>query len=82
MNDDDREDFVMNDEGLYDMWRRSRQTMRVFIRNNRAIIDEVITNTKSGAKRQHYLKYNKPREPRFTDHRRLPSWIKKPPDNN
>lgn len=42
MNDDEREQWVSNDEGLYNAWRRSRLSMRAFIRGNRAMIDSVI----------------------------------------
>lgn len=68
MNDNDREDWVNNDEGLYKMWKRSRLSMRAFVRKNRALIDEVVGNVQSGKKRQHYLEYDKPK---------VPSWIKK-----
>jgi hypothetical protein len=57
INDAERETWVDNDEGLYDMWRRSRQSKRAFIRENREMIDHVIGNVASGAHRQHYLKY-------------------------
>ena len=57
MNDSEREDWVSNDEGLYDMWQRSGKSMRAFIRENRKLIDEVAGKVKSSTKRQHYLKY-------------------------
>lgn len=57
MNDNDRETWVSNDEGLYDMWTRSKLSMRSFVRENRKLIDEVAGNVKTGTKRQHYLKY-------------------------
>jgi len=49
--------WVQNDEGLYDMARASRLTQRQWIRENRALIDEVIRNVTEGDKPQHYLKY-------------------------
>lgn len=64
MNDDDRENLVNNDEGLYDMWKRSGLSMRKFVRKHRRTIDEVAGNVKSGKKPQHYLKYEQ-----------LPDWI-------
>ena len=57
INDNDRRDFVDNDEGLYDLWRRSCMGQYRWVRENRALIDEVIHNTRSGAKPAHYLKY-------------------------
>lgn len=42
MNDKEREQWVMNHEGLYLWWKRSRTSMRVFIRANRVEIDKVI----------------------------------------
>lgn len=43
MNDREREIWVLNDEGLYNWWRRSRLSMRAFIRANRAELDSIIT---------------------------------------
>lgn len=57
MNDQEREQWVLNDEGLYSMKLSSRQSMRVFIRENRAFIDELINNVTNGKKKAHYLVY-------------------------
>jgi hypothetical protein len=57
MNDRQRQEYVDNDEGLYDAQRRSGQPRREWVRENRALIDEVIENVASGKNRQHYLKY-------------------------
>jgi hypothetical protein len=57
MNDGERENRINNDEGLYNMWKRSGKSMRAFIREKREEIDEVIENVSSGKKRQHYLVY-------------------------
>lgn len=57
MNDNDRDTWVLNDEGLYDAWKRSRLPRRRFIRENRQLIDEVAGHVANGRKRQHYLKY-------------------------
>ena len=41
-NDDDRAQWIDNDEGLYSWWKSSRQSRRVFIRENRDEIDKAI----------------------------------------
>jgi len=61
MNDSDREDWVSNDEGLYDMaqqWlRRNKGGMRAFLREHREVIDEVVGQVTTGHRRPGYLKY-------------------------
>jgi hypothetical protein len=57
MNDTEREQWIDNDEGLYDWWRTSRLGKRAFIRANRAAIDEVIRNVTGSVRPAHYLKY-------------------------
>lgn len=57
MNDQDRAQWIDNDEGLYDWWRSSRMSKRQFIRQNRAAITEAITQVLEGDKPAHYLKY-------------------------
>ena len=57
LNDDDRAQWIDNDEGLYDMWRRSGLSKREFIRRNRATLTEAITNVLDNKKPAHYLKY-------------------------
>lgn len=42
LNDSEREIWVLNDEGLYRWWQSSRLSMRQFIRDNRAELDEFI----------------------------------------
>lgn len=42
MNDTERENWVNNDEGLYNWWQGSRLSMREFVRQNRKDIDKVI----------------------------------------
>jgi hypothetical protein len=42
LNDTEREQWVSNDEGLYNWWRSSRQSMRAFIRANREELDALI----------------------------------------
>ena len=61
MNDDDRRAWVDNDEGLYDMQRRSRLSMREFIRQNRALIDRVSGDVVAGVTPPHHLKYGSAR---------------------
>lgn len=39
LNDDEREDWVNNDEPLYQAYIASGQTMQAFIKTNRASID-------------------------------------------
>ena len=57
INDEDRLQWVLNDEGLYNIQRRSRMSMRAFIRANRADIDACIRNVTEGRKPAHYLAY-------------------------
>lgn len=57
IDDDDREQWVANDEGLYDLWRSSGLSEEEFVRQNRELIDEVIHNVRDGGRPAHYLKY-------------------------
>jgi hypothetical protein len=57
LNDKDREQWIMNDEGLYNWFRSSRLSMRNFIRQNREELDECINRVTSGEKPPHYLAY-------------------------
>ena len=58
INDEERRQWVLNDEGLYNMFRRSKhRTERAFIKNHRKEIDEVINNVVSGKKQAHYMVY-------------------------
>lgn len=56
-NDEERRQWVSNDEGLYDWYRSSRLPMREFIKLNRAGLDEVIARVTGGDKPAHYMKY-------------------------
>jgi hypothetical protein len=56
-NDEERRQWVLNDEGLYNCQQSSRQSLKTWIRENRALIDEAIDNVTSGAKPTHYLAY-------------------------
>ena len=42
LNDDERRLWVLNDEGLYSWFTCSRQSMRAFLKDNRAEIDACI----------------------------------------
>lgn len=57
INDSDREDWVENDEGLYDLMYSSHVGIKLWVPLNRELIDEVIGNVLSSRKHPHYLKY-------------------------
>ncbi len=58
LNDEDRRQWINNDEGLYDLWRASEYTtMRAFIRENHKLIDAAILPVLAGTKPAHHLKY-------------------------
>lgn len=57
-NDEERRLWVLNDEGLYDLFKRSGQrNLTTWIKYNRKTIDEVMDNVVAGRKPGHYLKY-------------------------
>jgi len=58
-NDEERRQWIENDEGLYDTQRASGLSMREFIRQNREFLDSVIETVTSGRKPAHYLKYDR-----------------------
>lgn len=57
INDEDRRQWIENDEGLYKWYKSSHVSIREFIRLNRNEIDEVIINVRDGEKPAHYLVY-------------------------
>lgn len=61
LNDEERRQWVLNDEGLYRRYiadgGTERGNIRAWIRKNRALIDEVVGNIRSGRKQAHYLVY-------------------------
>ena len=63
MNDQERTEWVLNDEGLYRMQHTSRKNVKQFVRENRQLIEEVIGNVKENKRPAHYLAY--PERPRF-----------------
>ena len=58
MNDQDRAQWIDNDEGLYNWWRSSRMPKAKFIRENRDELTRCIENVTSGRRNAHYLAYN------------------------
>jgi len=42
LNDTDRREWIANDEGLYNWQRSSRQSMKTFIKTNKAEIDRAV----------------------------------------
>ena len=62
MNENQRSEWIDNDEGLYNWWQKSHQNKRKFMRENREGIDLVIRQLLSGEKRAHYLAYPDRRE--------------------
>lgn len=56
-NDDDRESWVINDEGLYRLQRLSGLSVGSFVRRYRSQIDGIIDKVESRG--QHYVCYGK-----------------------
>jgi len=57
MTNFDIEQWIDNDEGLYNWWRSSRQSKTVFIRENRKELTSCINRVINGEKQAHFLKY-------------------------
>lgn len=57
MNNTKREQWIDNDEGLYNWWKSSKLSKREFIKQNKAEIDAAINNVTSNKKPAHYLAY-------------------------
>jgi len=57
INDADRRQWILNDEGLYLLWKDTRLGLPEYIKANREFIDEVIRNVLEGRKPAHYLRY-------------------------
>lgn len=57
LNDDERRQWVLNDEGLYLWWQRSRQPIKAFIWAHRAELDSAIKPVIEGDKPAHHLRY-------------------------
>jgi len=63
-NDEERRQWVLSDEGLYNLMREDHPgkldgeySVRNWVKKNRAMIDEVIKNVISGRKQSPFLKY-------------------------
>lgn len=63
MNNSEREQWIDNDEGLYNWWKSSKLSKRKFIQENRQEIDKAIENVTNGCKPAHYLEYGPGRRP-------------------
>ena len=59
LNNQEREQWIDNDEGLYDWWKSSYMSKRDFIKVNRTEIDAAINNVLGGTKPAHYMKYGR-----------------------
>jgi len=59
MDDRERELWVRNDEGLYRDWRRSRLSMREYIKQNRAMLTEAIEAVLNRKPRQSYNRHHR-----------------------
>jgi len=57
INNEERRLWILNDEGLYNWQRESRQSLKEFIKTHKEEIDEVINNVVNGKKSAHYLAY-------------------------
>ncbi len=57
LNDEDRRQWINNDEGLYNWQRSSGLSMREFIRQNRQELDACINKVLNNEKPAHYLAY-------------------------
>lgn len=58
MNNQERTQWIDNDEGLYQWWRSSRMSKADFIREYRTEIDQAITSVTTGRKPAHFLAYD------------------------
>ena len=57
MNDNERRLWILNDEGLYNLYQKSRKPLKTFMKDNRKFLDEVINNVLENKKPAHYLTY-------------------------
>lgn len=53
----DIEQWLDNDEGLYNWWKRSRQSKRQFIKENKEELKACISAVIEGTKPAHFLAY-------------------------
>ena len=57
MNDNERKQWVQNDDGLYNDWRASRLPLTVYVRAHREWLDTVIQKVITGNRPAHFLAY-------------------------
>ncbi len=57
MNNQERSQWIDNDEGLYRWFLSSHMSKVKFIQENKEEIDQCINNVLNGTKRAHYLVY-------------------------
>jgi hypothetical protein len=55
INDIERRIWVLNDEKLFLLWRKDGRAIKKFIRDNRAIIDELIDRIMTAKEQLHYF---------------------------
>lgn len=54
MNNQERAQWIHNDEGLYSWWKSTRGSKAAFIRENREAIDQAINAVTGGVRPQSY----------------------------
>lgn len=57
IDDIERRLWVLNDGGLYLLWRKDGRAIKAWIKDNRNIIDELIRNVLEAKKKPHYFVY-------------------------
>jgi hypothetical protein len=55
IDDKERSVWVLNDEKLFLLWRKDGRAIKKFIRDNRAIIDELIDRVMTAKEQPHYF---------------------------
>jgi hypothetical protein len=58
LNDSERSLWIMNDEGLYNWWKSSRQPIRKFMSENRSDIDDAIRRALAPPPQKTWRDYN------------------------
>lgn len=57
LDEEEIEQWVMNDEGLYNWWRGSKLPLSRFVHENRTVLTQAIRPVLEGTKPAHYLTY-------------------------
>lgn len=60
MNNREREQWINNDEGLYNWWKGSRVSMRKFITDNRVELDRAINRSLGRSPARSYEEASRP----------------------